>query len=317
MQSYPSVCHPGVDESSPEGACLRDGLNRRRLLAGLLAVGGVGHCALAAAVQSLLLAANAVPGADMTAYQQALVRFREGAAAERRYDPLREPLPLVEQAALDASNATRLAEGAGTMRLETDLLWIARFYAAQLADGAVFSHVDGGGRRSADRIAQLHRRQVGGNAENLYANSIFDPDRPEAAGQVAVANLMQSPGHRRNLIDGRWTHAAMGTAIGADGLVLVQLFAERAALLRADMPATLARGAALPPDAQMPGDGSFDGIALVPDGRDPTGEDFATPGMLGPITARGLHRSFFARSYERTASTARYIIHPGPMVIVR
>lgn len=317
MQSYPSVCHPGVDGSSPEGACLTDGLDRRRLLAGLLAVGVAGHSAHAAAPQSPLLAANAVPGADMSSYQQALARFREGATADRRYDPVREPLPLVEQAALDASNAARLAEGAGTVRLETDLLWIARFYAAQLADGAVFSHVDGGGRRSADRIAQLHRRQVGGNAENLYANSIFDPDRPNAAGQVAVANLMQSPGHRRNLLDVRWTHAAMGTAIGADGLVLVQLFAERAALLRADMPATLAMGSTLPADAQIAGAGGFDGIALVPDGRDPTGDDFATPGTLGPITTRGLHRSFFARSYERTASTARYIIHPGPMLNVQ
>lgn len=221
----------------------------------------------------------------------------------------------MERTCLAGASALRLEEGAGPLAPDMDLAWIARHYAAQLAAGAPFAHADAGGRHAMDRIGLLHRTLVGVNGENLYGSNLFDAARPEQAGRLALDNLMQSPGHRENLLDARWTHGGFGAATGVEGVVLVQLFAERAALLAAPMPVTLVSGRPLPADCLRAASGGFDGIALVPTGRQPVAADFTPPpGVVAP--AAGPYRCFFARAYERTAQTARYIIHPGPMLSV-
>ncbi|MFV3130000.1 CAP domain-containing protein [Niveispirillum sp. KHB5.9] len=256
-----------------------------------------------------LLRANSLPLDRVGPYAATFADFRRQAGE-------RSLLTTAEMAALKATGEIRLGEGASFLRDDADLGWIARHYAAQLAAGAPFGHQDAGGRHAADRIALLHRRMVGVNGENLYASSAFDPDRPEAAGRLAVDNLMQSPGHRSNILDPRWTHAGFGAAVGQEGFMLVQLFAERAALLMADMPVTVPAGAPLPAGSQQAADGAFSGLALVPLARQVSADDFARPGSLQAPAGKGLHRSFFARTQEKTERTAKFTIHPGPMILV-
>lgn len=277
-----------------------------------LALLATGRVAAGVSDMATLLRTNTTAMQDVGTYMAAFADFQREAANA----PERALLAPAENAALDEVGRIRLEDGASFLRDEAVLAWIARHYAAQLAAGARFGHQDGGGRHAADRIALLHRRLVGVNAENLYVNSAFDPDRAEAAGRLAVDNLMQSPGHRANILDPRWTHAGTGAAAGREGFVLVQLFAERAALLMAEMPATLALGTPLPAGCQQAAEGAFSGLALVPLDRQVAAADFARPGSAKTPPAPGLYRCFFAHAQEMTARTAAFTIHPGPMVRV-
>lgn len=312
MQSPSTIGKSRSLVTGADGHNRTDGVGRRRLLLSALSLLTAGPVPAGVSGTKTLLDTSAVPMRNITAYTAGFADFRREAAM----DPDRALLSVAETAALTATGEVRLAEAASFLREEEELAWVARHFAAQLAAGAPFDHRDGGGRHPADRIALLHRRLVGVNAENLYTSSAFDPDRAAAAGRLALDNLMQSPGHRENILDPRWTHAGFGAALGREGFVLVQLFVERAALLMADMPVKVPAGAPLPAGCQQASDGGFSGLALVPVDRQVAAADFQRPGSARAPASRGLHRSYFARAGERTERTATFTIHPGPMLLV-
>lgn len=295
-----------------DGYVRTDGVTRRTLLTGASALFLAPAARADVADAAILMKANSLPGAEIAAYLKIFQDFQRESGPPAATNPLFQ----AEMAAARATGATRLAEGASFLRDDSELSWIARHYAAQMAAGAPFAHEDTGGRHPGDRIALLHRRMVGVNAENLFTNSFFDPDRAEAAGRLAVDNLMQSPGHRANILDPRWTHAGCGAAAGREGFFLVQLFAERAALLMEAMPVRLSPGTALPAGSQQAAEGTFSGMALVPLDRQVAAEDFMRPGAAKAPSSTGPYRSFFARTQEMTARTAKFTIHPGPMLLV-
>lgn len=289
-----------------------DGVGRRALLTGALGLLLAGPARSAVSDRATLLRAYNLPMVEIGAYLDLFGDFQQGSA------PLsgRDPQAQAEAAAVRTTGETRLAEGASFLRDDGLLTAIARYYAAQMAAGAGFMHQDAGGRRSGDRIALLHRRLVGVSGENLFTNSAFDPNRADAAGRLAVDSLMQSPGHRANILDPRWTHVGMGAAVSADGFFLVQLFAERVALLAVEMPRQLPAGVALPLGCQQAAEGTFSGMALVPLDREVAAADFRPPGALKAPATPGLHRSFFARPKPDTARTTAFTIHPGPMMLL-
>lgn len=302
--------HPLV--TCADGYVRTGGVTRRSLLAGAFTLLLAPLARATVADAATLVKTNSLPGAEMATYLDRFQDFQRESGAPITGDPLFQ----AEMAAARATGAIRLAEGASFLRDDAELSWIARHYAAQLAAGAPFAHEDAGGRHPGDRIALLHRRMVGVNAENLFTNSFFDPDRADAAGRLAIDNLMQSPGHRANILDPRWTHAGCGAAAGREGFFLVQLFAERAALLMAAMPVRLSPGAFLPAGCQQAAEGTFSGLALVPMDREVAAEDFMRPGSATAPSSTGPHRSFFARTQEMTARTAKFTIHPGPMLLI-
>lgn len=246
--------------------------------------------------------------------------YRDAFQAMPPRSPAQRPLDRVEAAAMAASNRERTAQQAAALPEDAILTAIARFYAQALADGAPFSHTDAQGRQAGERVALLHRRLVGVTAENLYGASLFNPAQAEKAGTEAVRHLMGSPGHRRNLLDTRWTHAGMGAALGRTGLVIVQLFTAQAGLLLTEMPLVLTAGTPMPAGCQQAAAGGFDGVALVPAGRNPQASDFTSPGMLATPTEAGLYQAFYAHAdQEMTNESGRSVIfslHPGPLVQV-
>jgi uncharacterized protein YkwD len=280
--------------------------NRRLLL-----LGGLSILSVAAVAQALPASDQPAPSGntDIAAYIAAYGRI----LGREAVDPA---LAAMEAAALADSNRARHQDGATELPLDGEIASVARFYAGQLAEGADFSHVDSGGRGPADRAALLQRRLVGLVGENLFAVSHFERDDPAATAELAVEYLLKSPGHRRNLLDRRWTHAGMGAALGPEGLVLVQMFVERAGLLLEELPPRLIAGAVLPPGAQQGGDSRFDGVALVPLERQPLADDFTHPGNLKAPSRPGIYRLFMARATARTARTAVYDIYPGPLTRV-
>ncbi|HKY05877.1 MAG TPA: CAP domain-containing protein, partial [Blastocatellia bacterium] len=110
-------------------------------------------------------------------------------------------------------NLQREAHGLKPLRYSEELLEVARFYSRRMAEENFFSHKDPDGRTVRQRVtdAGITWRVVG---ENLaYSNGYINPVA------VSVKGWMESPGHRKNILDPAYSEAAIGAWISSNGTV--------------------------------------------------------------------------------------------------
>ncbi len=119
----------------------------------------------------------------------------------------------LEQQCLDEVNKVRQARRLPPLNFYEDLLSVARGYSRRMAEQHFFSHNDPEGRTVRERVdeADIRWRIVG---ENLaYSNGYINPVAASLSG------WMESPGHRRNILDPDYNLTAIGVWIGPDGTV--------------------------------------------------------------------------------------------------
>jgi uncharacterized protein YkwD len=119
----------------------------------------------------------------------------------------------LEEQCLDEVNRVRKAHNLLPLDLSRELLEVAREYSRRMAEEKFFSHNDPEGRTVRERVAlaNIRWRMVG---ENLaYSNGYINPVAASMSG------WMESPGHRRNILDPDWRHTAVGVWISSDGTV--------------------------------------------------------------------------------------------------
>jgi uncharacterized protein YkwD len=119
----------------------------------------------------------------------------------------------LEQQCLDDVNRVRRAQRLSPLGFYADLLPVARAYSRRMAEEHFFSHDDPEGRTVRERVsgANIRWRIVG---ENLsYSNGYINPVA------ASIHGWMESPGHRRNLLDPEYNVTAIGAWIGTDGTV--------------------------------------------------------------------------------------------------
>jgi uncharacterized protein YkwD len=119
----------------------------------------------------------------------------------------------LEQQCLDEVNRVRRARRLARLDFYDDLLPVAREYSRRMAEEHFFSHADPDGRTVRERVdeADIRWRMVG---ENLaYSNGYINPVAASLHG------WMDSPGHRRNILDPDFRLTAIGAWIGSDGTV--------------------------------------------------------------------------------------------------
>jgi uncharacterized protein YkwD len=119
----------------------------------------------------------------------------------------------LEHQCLDEVNRVRRAQRLAPLTFYRDLLPVARAYSRRMAEEHFFSHNDPDGRTVRERVseAEIRWRIVG---ENLaYSNGYVNPVA------ASVHSWMESPGHRRNLLDPDYNETAIGAWIGTDGTV--------------------------------------------------------------------------------------------------
>ena len=119
----------------------------------------------------------------------------------------------LEHQCLDEVNRVRRAQRLAPLTFYRDLLPVARAYSRRMAEEHFFSHNDPDGRTVRERVsdAEISWRIVG---ENLaYSNGYINPVA------ASVHSWMESPGHRRNLLDPDYNETAIGAWIGSDGTV--------------------------------------------------------------------------------------------------
>jgi uncharacterized protein YkwD len=108
-----------------------------------------------------------------------------------------------DEAALTAMiNLARTAQGVPRVTRDRALRAVGRRKSMAMANGAAFEH-EGGALPWADG------REAGQNI--AMATS---------AG-AAFQAMLDSPGHRRNLMGGAWRHAGVGAALSCDGMLFV------------------------------------------------------------------------------------------------
>ncbi|MEO0818147.1 MAG: CAP domain-containing protein [Pseudomonadota bacterium] len=121
-------------------------------------------------------------------------------------------------------NAARRAEALAPLDVRADLLPAARFHSLDQIWNGTFGHDGAAGRTQGDRISALDRTLVRSfSAENVaMVSGDFDP---EIVPNLLHNGLMESPGHRRNILAEDATHMAVGVARVRDAWVVTQLFA--------------------------------------------------------------------------------------------
>ena len=119
----------------------------------------------------------------------------------------------LEMQCFNEVNRLRVAHGLNPLAFNEGLQRVARDYSRRMAEEKFFSHNDPGGNTVRERVSNVHIRwRVLG--ENLaYSNGYINPVA------VSLTGWMDSPGHRRNLLDQMWRQTAIGVWISANGTV--------------------------------------------------------------------------------------------------
>jgi uncharacterized protein YkwD len=119
----------------------------------------------------------------------------------------------LEQQCFDEVNRVRKNRRLPRLNFSEDLLPVARGYSRRMAEQHFFSHSDPEGRTVRDRVdeADIRWRIVG---ENLaYSNGYLNPVA------ASVSGWMESPGHRRNILEPDYNMTAIGAWISPEGTV--------------------------------------------------------------------------------------------------
>ena len=171
----------------------------------------------AALALSALTAAGPV-GAEAPASFDPVV-VAEPYAAEAA-SPHVAPLEQIEMALLEQVNADRAAHGLAPLLPDPEILSVARSRAAAQIPAPALTHYDASGKIAIQGLlAGTTYSLAGENLARLRAD-----DDALAAHEAEVA-LMNSPTHRKNILEPRFNRLAVGLVRAPDGrLIFAQIF---------------------------------------------------------------------------------------------
>lgn len=166
--------------------------------------------------------------------------------------------PLMERLFIQRINQERRKRGLTALKLRSEMRPAARFHSLDMASNGFFAHESPDGRDAGNRIAAFDRTLLAqSTAENIaqfgpaVCTDQFDREVScfEAPGfklpsQKSVVDdlhekLMQSDGHRANILNEDSTHVALGVARSDTGFYVTQVFANELGELAAPLPVSL------------------------------------------------------------------------------
>jgi uncharacterized protein YkwD len=150
-------------------------------------------------------------------------------------------IPDLERRVHEGINKERTKNKLTTLAFDEELSRIARAHSADMAKRRFFSHVNLDGKDATERgkrVGYICRKVYGtyftqGLAENIYQGNLYSTVRisgtkrtydwysPEELAEEAVKGWMDSPGHRRNILDKNYDREGIGVAVDDDDHVLV------------------------------------------------------------------------------------------------
>jgi uncharacterized protein YkwD len=124
-----------------------------------------------------------------------------------------------EQALLRMTNAHRASNGLSVLEYDSRLHYVARMRAQQQLGLPALSHYDGSGQLVFVRLLTDAGVQYALAGENLASDSLVNvtPER--------IANaLMQSPMHRRNILEKKFSRTGVGAVTNGKTIAFAQIF---------------------------------------------------------------------------------------------
>jgi uncharacterized protein YkwD len=135
------------------------------------------------------------------------------ACAGANVAPTASNAAVIRHATLCLLNRQRVRHGLPRLRQQRSLTRAASRYAHLMVRQGFFDHVSPGGSTMAQRIKRTNYLR-GVRAWSIGENLAWGPGSAAAPGRIVKA-WMRSPGHRRNILDGRFREIGIGIAPGA------------------------------------------------------------------------------------------------------
>ena len=175
----------------------------------------------------------------------------------------------VEAEILERVNEERQSRGLTPLRLRPELLDTARIHSFDMAQEGFFAHEGEDGRGTAKRVGALDRTLVLSEVRENIARLGGDLDYNDI-GHLLHQGLMDSPGHRENILAPNVTHIAIGVARREKGAWVTQVFVRVEGALDEPLSTAFSSGEAPLISAQLE-DWTFDRVGL----RDQAGSEIA------------------------------------------
>ena len=197
--------------------------------------------------------------------------------AEQGLDCLSGPTPgyrfddIMERAFVAKINQERTSRGLTPLIIRDEMRPAARFHSLDMGVNRFFGHRSPTGKTHAARVAAFDRTLLPkSSAENVAQlemqcrdgawQSISCADMPEQANDPMASavkelhrQLMQSAGHRKNILAPETTHIALGVARTEFGVYVTQVFVQPAGFLNEPLPLRLKAGHQVKTSATAPG----------------------------------------------------------------
>jgi uncharacterized protein YkwD len=128
----------------------------------------------------------------------------------------------VEEAVFAMTNAIRRQNGLAVFVQDEICRDAARGHSADMLSRNYFSHTDPEGRSIKERLpADLSARQWG---ENIWTGSGYDTRQTHQLAQKIMVGWVNSPGHRKNILDPGYTHMGVGVMAKNQEVKATQVF---------------------------------------------------------------------------------------------
>ncbi|MEZ5947317.1 MAG: CAP domain-containing protein [Hyphomonas sp.] len=201
----------------------------------LLAAAFVAACLPAAACDLNLAHRGAAVADYVEAVQPCLADMPAGYWSDGR----------MEAEFLKRVNAERTSRGLKPLRYRPELLDAARFQSLDMAYNHFFGHEAPDGRMPHDRVAAFDRSAlIEYSAENVAMIEVTGGhwDLERKAVPRLHQNLMDSPGHRKNILNPDITDVAMGVVRTDHGVWITQVFMDLSGTLPHPLPVRMRPG---------------------------------------------------------------------------
>ncbi|MCR9269012.1 MAG: CAP domain-containing protein [Hyphomonadaceae bacterium] len=242
-------------------------------------------------------------------------------------------VPFMERLFIQRINQERRERGLNALKLRQEMRPAARFHSLDMASNGFFAHKGPDGRDAGKRIAAFDRTLLAqSTAENIaqfgpavctdqFDNTVscFKVPGFELPSENKVVDdlhdkLMQSEGHRANILNEESTHVALGVARSDTGFYVTQLFANELGELSAPLPLSLTAKTRLNVKAKVQG---WDSTSFAVTGADGARVDLQRD-RLGRLSAgdkslivRG-ENIFTETRKNRTYTTTQWLDMFGP-----
>ncbi|MCA8900463.1 MAG: hypothetical protein KDA53_04375 [Hyphomonas sp.] len=153
-------------------------------------------------------------------------------------------------------NSERISAGLKPLKLRPELVDVARIHSLDMAFNNFFGHESPDGRMPHQRIAAFDRSAIVlASAENVAMVEIVRGrwNLERKAVDRLHSNLMNSPPHKKNILNPDMEWAAMGVVRTKSGVWITQVFMELGGTLDAPLPVRLSPGEALDARAVLHG----------------------------------------------------------------